>query len=158
VYPQWVLVRFGRWDEALAEPAPPDDLRFAKAIATEGLNPSARLLTIARELLASEIAARGGRADDAVEHLRAAVKAEDELSYNEPSDWYYPVRHHLGAVLLAAGRAPEAQAVFEEDLRRNPDNGWALAGLAESQRKQGKTADAAATAQRLEKAWARAER
>jgi tetratricopeptide (TPR) repeat protein len=192
VYPQWVLVRFGRWDEALAEPAPPDDLRFAKAMwhaargvaytvrsqldeaetergafekvastipsdATEGLNPSSRLLTIARELLAGEIAARGGRADEAVEHLRAAVKAEDELSYNEPSDWYYPTRHHLGAVLLAAGRAPDAQAVFEEDLRRNPDNGWALAGLAESQRKQGMTAEAAATAQRLEKAWARAD-
>ena len=192
VYPQWVLVRFGRWDEVLAEPAPPDDLRFAKAMwhtargiaytvrlqpdeaeteragfekvaatipseATEGLNPASRLLTIARALLAGEIAARGGRADEAVEHLRAAVKAEDELSYDEPSDWYYPTRHHLGAVLLAAGRAPEAQAVFEEDLRRNPDNGWALAGLAESQRKQGKTAEAAATKERLEKAWARAD-
>jgi tetratricopeptide (TPR) repeat protein len=192
VYPQWVLVRFGRWDEALAEPAPPDDLRFAKAMwhvargvaytvrsqpdeaeteraafekvastipsdATEGLNPSSRLLTIARELLAGEVAARGGRANEAVDHLRAAVKAEDELRYNEPSDWYYPARHHLGAVLLSAGRAAEAQAVFEEDLRRNPDNGWALAGLAESQRKQGQTAEAAATAQRLEKAWARAD-
>jgi tetratricopeptide (TPR) repeat protein len=192
VYPQWVLVRFGRWDEALAEPAPPDDLRFAKAMwhagrgvaytvrsqpeeaeieragfekvaatipseATEGLNPASRLLTIARALLSGEIAARGGRTDEAVEHLRAAVKAEDELSYNEPSDWYYPTRHHLGAVLLAAGRAPEAQAVFEEDLRRNPGNGWALAGLAESQRKQGKTAEAAATQERLDKAWARAD-
>jgi tetratricopeptide (TPR) repeat protein len=192
VYPQWVLVRFGRWDEALAEPAPPDDLRFAKAMwhaargiayavrsqpdeaetervafervaatipseATEGLNPASRLLTIARELLAGEIAARAGRADEAVVHLRAAVKAEDELSYNEPSDWYYPTRHHLGAVLLAAGRAPEAQAVFEEDLQRNPGNGWALAGLAESQRKQGKTAEATATKERLEKAWARAD-
>ena len=192
VYPQWVLVRFGRWDEALAEPAPPDDLRFAKAMwhaargiaytvrsqpdeaeaeraafetvaatipseATEGLNPASRLLTIARALLTGEIAARGGRADEAVEHLRASVKAEDELTYNEPSDWYYPTRHHLGAVLLAAGRAPEAQAVFEEDLRRNPGNGWALAGLAESQRKQGKTAEAAATRERLEKAWARAD-
>ena len=192
VYPQWVLVRFGRWDEALAEPAPPDDLRFAKAMwhtargvaytvrsqpdeaeaeraafekvaatipseATEGLNPASRLLTIARALLAGEIAARGGRAEEAVEHLRAAVKAEDELSYNEPSDWYYPTRHHLGAVLLAADRAPEAQAVFEEDLRRNPGNGWALAGLAESQRKQGKTAEAAATKERLDKAWARAD-
>ncbi len=32
VYPQWVQVRFGGWDEVLAEPAPPDDLRFAKAM------------------------------------------------------------------------------------------------------------------------------
>lgn len=192
VYPQWVLVRFGGWDEVLAEPAPPDDLRFAKAMwhaargiaftarsrpdeaetervafekvastipseATEGLNPASRLLTIARELLAGEIAARAQRADEAVEHLRAAVKAEDDLTYNEPSDWYHPTRHHLGAVLLAAGRPPEAQAVFEEDLRRNPGNGWALAGLAESLKQQGKSAEAAATKQRLEKAWARAD-
>jgi tetratricopeptide (TPR) repeat protein len=193
VYPQWVLVRFGGWDEVLAEPAPPDDLRFAKAMwhaargiaftarsrgeeaetertafervastvppeATEGLNPASRLLTIARELLAGEIVARGGRVDEAVGHLRTAVKAEDELSYNEPSDWYYPARHHLGPVLLAASRAAEAQAVYEEDLRRNPGNGWALAGLVESLKQQGKSAEAAATQQRLEKAWARAER
>jgi tetratricopeptide (TPR) repeat protein len=193
VYPQWVLVRFGAWDEVLAEPAPPDDLRFAKAMwhaargvaytvrsqpeeaeteragfekvaatipseATEGLNPASRLLTIARALLSGEIAARGGRTDEAVEHLRAAVKAEDELSYNEPSDWYYPARHHLGTVLLAASRAAEAQAVYEDDLRRNPGNGWALAGLVQSLKQQGKSAEAAATQQRLEKAWARADR
>jgi tetratricopeptide (TPR) repeat protein len=126
--------------------------------ATEGLNPASRLLTIARELLAGEIVARGGRVDEAVGHLRTAVKAEDELSYNEPSDWYYPARHHLGPVLLAASRAAEAQAVYEEDLRRNPGNGWALAGLVESLKQQGKSAEAAATQQRLEKAWARAER
>ncbi len=192
VYPQWVLLRFGSWSEALAEPAPPDDLRFAKAMwhaargialsaqskpeeaeaerasfekvagqvpadANEGLNPASRLLTIARELLAGEMAARAARVDEAAAHLRAAVQAEDELRYDEPSDWYYPTRHHLGAALLAAGRAAEAQAVYEEDLRRNPGNGWSLAGLAASLRQQGRTADAAAARQRLEKAWERAD-
>ena len=192
VYPQWVLLRFGSWDEALAEPAPPADLRFAKAMwhaarglaltarskpdeaeaeraafekvaaaipadATEGLNPASRQVTIARELLAGEIAGRAGRTDEAIVHLRAASQAEDELSYDEPADWYYPTRHHLGAALLAAGRAADAQAVYEEDLRRNPGNGWALAGLADSLRQQGKTADAAAAQQRLEKAWERAD-
>jgi TolA-binding protein len=85
------------------------------------------------------------------------VKAEDELSYNEPSDWYYPARHHLGAALLAAGRAADAQLVYEEDLRGNPGNGWALAGLAQSLKRQGKTAEAGAAQQRLDKAWARAD-
>lgn len=192
VYPQWVLLRFGSWDEALAEAAPPDDLPFAKAMwhaargialaarsklaeaeaelvsfekmaagiapdAMEGLNPAARLLTIARELLAGEIAARAGRTDEAVERLRAATRAEDELNYNEPADWYYPTRHHLGAALIAAGRAADAQAVYEEDLRHNPGNGWALAGLAASLKQQGKTADAADAQQRQRKAWERAD-
>jgi len=192
VYPQWVLLRFGSWDDALAEPSPPDDLRFAKAMwhaargialaarakpeeaeaerasfekvaagiapdATEGLNPAARLLTIARELLAGEIAARAGRTGEAVTHLRAATQAEDELNYNEPSDWYYPTRHHLGAALIAAGQGAEAQAVYEADLRRNPGNGWALAGLAASLKLQGKTADAADARQRQQKAWERAD-
>jgi len=191
VYPQWVLLRFSRWEESLAEPAPPEDLRFARAMhhaargialartkpddaeaeraafekaaaaippdAMEGLNPASRLLTIARELLAGEIAARAGRTVQAVEHLRASVQAEDELNYNEPSDWYYPTRHHLGAVLLAAGRAADAQAVYEADLQRNRGNGWGLRGLAESLRQQGKTAEAASAQQRFEQAWTRAD-
>jgi tetratricopeptide (TPR) repeat protein len=191
VYPQWVLLRFSRWEESLAEPAPPEDLRFARAMhhvargialartksddaeaeraafekaaaaippdAMEGLNPASRLLTIGRELLAGEIAARAGRTAEAVEHLRAAVQAEDELNYNEPSDWYYPTRHHLGAVLLAAGRGADAQAVYEADLQRNRGNGWGLRGLAESLRQQGKTAEAASAQQRFEQAWTRAD-
>ena len=39
------------------------------------------------------------------------------------------MRQNLGAVLLAAGRADEAEAVFWEDLRKNPENGWSLFGL-----------------------------
>ena len=34
-----------------------------------------------------------------------AVRLEDGLVYTEPSEWHYPPRHALGAVLLEAGRA-----------------------------------------------------
>ena len=49
---------------------------------------------------------------------------EDRLAYDEPRDWFFPVRHMLGAQLLTANRAPEAEAVYHEDLLRNPANGW----------------------------------
>jgi hypothetical protein len=42
---------------------------------------------------------------------------------------FYPVRQSLGAVLLAAGRAAEVEAVYREDLKQNPENGWSLYGL-----------------------------
>ncbi len=79
------------------------------------------------------------------------------LVYTEPSEWHYPPRLALGAVLLSAGRAKEAETVYWEDLRRNRDNGWALFGLAQAQRAQGRADEAAATQTRFEKAWARAD-
>ena len=59
-------------------------------------------------------------------HLDRAIRYEDALIYQEPPDWHAPVRQNLGAVLLAAGRADEAEAVFWEDLKKNPENGWSL--------------------------------
>ena len=67
---------------------------------------------------------------------------QDAHWFTEPPPWYFPVRQSLGAVLLEAGRPAEAEAVYREDLRRNPDNGWSLFGLAQSLRAQGKTAEA----------------
>ena len=66
--------------------------------------------------------------------------------------WYFPVRQSLGAALLAGGRPVEA--VYRDDLKRNPENGWSLFGLARSLLAQGKTADAAAVEARFPKAWA----
>ena len=120
-------------------------------------NTAASILSIAPEVLAGEIAARRKDFDKAVAHLDRAVRLEDSLVYTEPSEWHYPPRLALGAVLLAAGRAKEAEAVYWEELRYNRDNGWALYGLAQAQRAQGRSDDAAATQTRFEKAWARAD-
>ncbi|MDQ2871097.1 MAG: hypothetical protein M3S32_10160, partial [Acidobacteriota bacterium] len=108
--------------ERLAAPIPAD--------ARESLNSAAALLGIARRVLSARIAARQGRTEDAIRDLTAAASEEDGLSYAEPADWHSPVRQALGALLLARGDAGRAERVYREDLRRNPENGWALFGLA----------------------------
>jgi len=92
-----------------------------------------------------------------IARLEKAVEIQDTLAYIEPPAWFYPVRQNLGAALLEAGRAAEAEAVYREDLRQYADNGWSLFGLAESLRAQGKLAEAAEAQQRFEAAWQRAD-
>ena len=90
--------------------------------------------------------------------LREAVRLEDELVYDEPPGWMQPVRHALGALLLDAGRADEAEQVYREDLARNPANGWSLLGLEQSLRAQSKGLDEAdALAAARAEAWARSD-
>jgi predicted Zn-dependent protease len=100
---------------------------------------------------------RSGQTDVAVRHFLAAVAEQDGHWFTEPPPWYFPVRQSLGAALLAGGRPVEAEAVYRDDLKRNPGNGWSLYGLARSLRAQGKTADAATVEAQFQKAWARAD-
>ena len=72
----------------------------------------------------------------AIEHFRLAVEAQDKLSYDEPADWFYPVRESLGAALLQNGNAAEAEQVFRADLTKNLRNGRSLFGLMESLKAQ----------------------
>ena len=123
-----------------AAPGPP--IRSRKAV-----------LGIASEALAGEIAARTGHAAEAETHFRAAMELEDGLSYMEPPNWYYPIRHSLGKVLLERGRAAAAEALYRQDLRRFPENGWSLYGLVASLRAQEKNEEAMAVQDRFDKVW-----
>ena len=127
------------------------------AEATEFNNSAPLLLTIAAKGLEGVIAVKRGRSDDGIKLLEEAVHAEDQTRYDEPADWLCPMRHTLGTALLKAGRAYEAMLVYQADLDRNKENGWALYGLAESLRKQGKTKDAESAQKRFAKAWASAD-
>jgi tetratricopeptide (TPR) repeat protein len=111
------------------------------------------MLDIATHVLAGELAGAQGDADKMIAELEKAVEIQDNLHYIEPPAWHYPVRHNLGAALLRIGRAETAEAVYHEDLRQYPNNGWSLFGLAESLKAQGKTAEAAQVQQQFEAAW-----
>jgi tetratricopeptide (TPR) repeat protein len=190
--PDYALVRFGKWDEILAAPAPRVDTLFVRgtrhyargmafirkkdfAAATKeidavrkiaadpklietpssfSLNLADSVLRVAIEVLDGEFAAARGEYDKAIAHLDRAVRYQDALVYTEPDDWHQPVRHNLGAVLLQAGRPVEAESVYWDDLRARPKNGWALFGLAQALRAQGKTDAAKAVEADLKKAWA----
>jgi len=120
-------------------------------------NTAGAVLAPAAAVLAGEIAAAKKDFPAAIAHLDRAVRVEDALVYTEPAEFQIPPRLVLGAVLLEAGRAAEAETVYWEDLRRNRESGWALFGLVQALRAQGK-ADAAALAEaRFTKAWSRAD-
>jgi len=191
--PLYTLVRFGMWDEILAEPKPIERAHFmtgiwhyaraeaflhtgnrrqAKrefkalksmrdAVAAEkysiGFGSAETLLTIAVEVVDGDLAGDKGKYDKALGHLERAVRLEDSLSYSEPPEWYFPVRHVLGAVLLEAGYPAEAEVIYWADLERNPENAYALFGLEKSLRAQEKTDESDAMAKRFEKAWANAD-
>lgn len=100
--------------------------------------PATSLLAIADELTLGTIAMAENNVDQAIAHFQAAVATQDELPYTEPPFWYYPTRHTLGKALLAAGRAEDAEANYRKDLEQYPRNGWAMFGLIESLKAQGK--------------------
>jgi tetratricopeptide (TPR) repeat protein len=120
-----------------------------------GNNSAVAIFGVATKTLQGELAASKGNFAEAIRLLEQAVSLEDRLGYEEPPAWYQPVRLGLGAVLLRAGQAAEAEAVYREDLRRNPENGWALFGLMKSL--DVRSQEAAAVKARFRKAWARAD-
>jgi tetratricopeptide (TPR) repeat protein len=94
---------------------------------------------------------------EAVPHWRRAVELQDTFTYDEPPDWYYPVRESLGAALLLAGQAAAAESVFREGAKRSPRNGRMLFGLMKSLEAQEKQEAAAWVKHEFDAAWAKAD-
>ncbi len=117
-------------------------------------NKASDVLAIASEVLAARTADAPAAA---VPHWRRAVEMQDRLVYDEPPGWYYPVRESLGAALLRAGNAAEAEAVFREGVKRSPRNGRMLFGLLQALKAQSKTEDAAWVAREWETVWAKSD-
>jgi tetratricopeptide (TPR) repeat protein len=186
------LVRFGKWDEVLKEPAYKDyrlvsnAVRFyARSIAysakgnTEAArnemaafneamkavpedwyifnNPVNKVLPIAQAMIEGELLWREGKKEEAFSRLRFGIQEEDSLIYDEPPGWMLPVRHALGALLMADGRAEETEIVYHEDLERNRNNGWGLIGLQKALRAQSKNAEANSLDAKIKSAWSRAD-
>jgi tetratricopeptide (TPR) repeat protein len=190
--PYELQMRFGRWEELLAEPEPPASFPITRALrhaargvalaslgrlpearasqqafrdavartpkeAAFGNNPATDLFAIADALLEGEILFREGKKAEGLTALRGAVAKNDRIRYDEPPDWIQPARHSLGASLLAAGEAAEAEKVYRADLRQWPQNGWALFGLAQSLEAQGKMDEAARVRKQFDQIWKHAD-
>ena len=152
------LAAKGRIDEAKAAASALQHL--AAAIPSEtpaGQNTLKDVLAIAVPIVQARIADAEHHRKDAASLLRQAVAAEDRLAYDEPKNWFFPARHLLGAQLLQAGNATEAEIVYREDLRQNPANGWALYGLSAALKAQGKTQEAEKVAKQFKIAWQNAD-
>jgi tetratricopeptide (TPR) repeat protein len=115
--------------------------------------PLAHAAHIAERTVNAELALARGDQAAAITALTEAVAIEDRIPYDEPPGWHSPVRQSLGAVMLAAGRAEAAEQVYREELRRNPQNGWSLKGLALALRQQRRTDEAVAVEKQFQAAW-----
>ena len=118
-----------------------------------GNNVTGAVFKVAELSLSGRIAYARGDKQAAFDLLNKAVAAEDLVNYNEPADWDLPVREFLGGALLANGDYATAESVFRAEITKRPRNGRALFGLAESLRKQNKTASAQMVQQEFETAW-----
>ena len=190
--PLEVMMRFGQWQEILAEPEFPEYAPFSRALrhyaravalaatddmdgarreqaafqaargavpdtTTFGNNTAAALLDVAGRLMGGELLYRSGEVDAGLAMLADAVAHEDRLRYDEPPGWIQPVRHPYGAALLQAGRTAAAEAVFREDQRRQPGNGWGLYGLMRALELQGRQEEADAVEREFDRVWAKAD-
>jgi tetratricopeptide (TPR) repeat protein len=131
-----------------ADKTPPDQV-FAMPVN----NKAKDVLNIATNVLGAKIALAKKDSANAMSMLRRAVAIQDSLKYDEPPDWFYPVRESLGAVLLLYGNAGEAEKVFREDLDRNPRNPRSLFGLAEALRAQNRAYDAQFVDKQFQSNW-----
>lgn len=102
-------------------------------------HPAKRLVGLLARILGGEIARTAGDLPGAIAQFEQAVKLDDDLEYDEPEPLPFPARHWLGAALLEARRSPDAEAVYREDLRQHPHNGWSLLGLQQALKAQGKS-------------------
>ncbi len=190
--PNFVALRFRRWDDVLKSPKPDAKFPVANALwhfsrglaqagkgnpraaederraylearrvvpddAGFGQNRAGVILDTAGRLLDGSIAEAQGNKDDAIEALEKAVAAEDKVAYDEPPNWYYPIRETLGGALLRYKRPQEAETVFRVDLDRNPRNPRSLFGLWKSLLAQERPEDAAWVKRQLDTAWKNAE-
>ena len=115
--------------------------------------PASRLLDIASELLLGEIQFAVKNYAAAAQHYEEAVNLQDTLPYTEPPFWYYPTRQSLGHALLMDGKSQAAEAVYRQDLKDYPRNGWSMFGLVQALEAQQKTDEAAQVRGQFEEVW-----
>jgi len=154
------VVFAGRNDIPQAEAEQQAFLKATKSVPAESmssLNPTSKILLIAGDVLGARIAFAKHEELKAIELFNQAIKDEDSLAYDEPPQWFHPVRESLGGFLLRSGNFAEAEKVFRADLEKNKHSGRSLFGLVESLKAQKKTQAAAMAEREFETAWKNAD-
>jgi tetratricopeptide (TPR) repeat protein len=134
---------------AEAEEKTPPDAIFQMPIN----NKTKDILKIAENVLGAKISLAKNDMDATVNQLRTAVATQDLLKYDEPEDWFYPVRENLGAALLKIGDYAGAEEVFRADLARHPRNPRSLFGLEQALKAMDKAYDAGFVRQQFDANW-----
>jgi len=122
-----------------------------------GLTSARSVFDVASLVLDARIAAARNENDRAISLWQQAVTSADPLPYDEPPIWFYPIRESLGAALLGADRAVDAERVFRQELEKSPRNPRALFGLHVALMTQGRVADAAWVEREFDQAWKNAD-
>jgi tetratricopeptide (TPR) repeat protein len=146
----------GRGDITNAEAEQRAFLQAKKSVPADSmasLNPTSKILMIAQDVLDARIAEAKHDYQKALGLFFKGVKDEDSLAYDEPPQWFHPVRESLGAFLLRRGNYVDAETLFRADLERNRHSGRSLFGLIESLKEQKKSAAAAIAQREFETAW-----
>ncbi len=192
--PDYVYVKFGKWDKILSLTNEVPDLTYPTAIRTYArgmaflgkqeldsakvelakldayatdeslksltvweINSTYDLVNIADKVLKAEILASEQDYAASIALLNEAVAIEDGLNYNEPPDWFFSVRHHLGAIQIEAQAYADAVATYTQDLKNLPNNGWALHGLQLAYNGMGANDKAKQLDEQVALAWATAD-
>jgi len=116
-------------------------------------NKTKDILKIAENVLGAKIALAKNDMDSTVRQLRAAVATQDLLKYDEPEDWFYPVRENLGAVLVKIGDYAGAEEAFRADLATHPRNPRSLFGLEQALKGQERAYDAGFVRKQFDANW-----
>jgi len=122
-----------------------------------GPTPASHILKLAYHGLQGEILEAGGDLSGAIEAYARAVELQDANNYTEPPDWSQSMRLYLGAALLDAGRAMEAEEVYRKELEWSQQNGWATFGLYQALEAQGLTEEAVLMKRRFNSYWRNAD-
>ena len=151
------LAATGKLEEAEAEHkvvAEAEEKTPADAVFQMPINNKTKdILKIAENVLGAKISLMKNDMDATVKQLRTAVAIQDTLKYDEPEDWFYPVRESLGAVLLTIGDNAGAEEVFRADLERHLRNPRSLFGLEQALKAQDKGYDAGFVKKQFEASW-----
>ena len=115
------------------------------------------LVQMAKKVLYAEILSKEGKHKESITLLKEAVAFEDALNYNEPPDWFFSIRHYLGAVQIEAGQYKEAINTYEADLKRLPKNGWAHYGLKSAYQNLNDTENVSRINDLIKNSWATAD-